>query len=190
MPENNLYNTDHCGWIEVITGPMFSGKTEELIRRIRRAILANQKVILFKPSVDNRYSVTEIVSHDNNALAAISVAFSKEIIDKCDECSVVGIDEAQFFDSDLTEICNSLANAGKRVIVAGLDMDYKGKPFGPMPDLLIKSEYLTKLSAICMKCGNPAHFSHRILQIETQILIGEKDKYIPLCRKCFNKFNK
>lgn len=189
MPEINQQYTDQCGWIEVITGPMFSGKTEELIRRIRRAMLANQKAGLFKPSVDVRYSKTDVVSHDNNMLASITVDHAIEIIEKSSGFNVIGIDEAQFFDSELVTICNQLADKGKRIIVAGLDMDFKGNPFGPMPQLLIKAEYLTKLSAICMECGNPAHFSHRIAKQNQQILIGEKDKYIPLCRKCFNKFN-
>jgi thymidine kinase len=189
LAEINLHYTDHCGWVEVITGPMFSGKTKELIRRIRRAIFASQKVAIFKPSIDNRYSEMHIVSHDNNKLISIPVDSSNEIIGKSIEFNVIGIDEAQFFDQNLISVCNQLANEGKRVIVAGLDMDYKGSPFGPMPDLMAKAEYVTKLNAICMKCGNPAHYSYRLVENEQQILLGEKDKYIPLCRKCFINSN-
>ena len=189
MSEINLHYTDHCGWIELITGPMFSGKTEELIRRIRRAIYANQKVGIFKPSMDNRYSEEHVVSHDQNMLKSIPVDHSGDIVKRSKEFNVIGIDEAQFFDQELAAACNTLADKGKRVIVAGLDMDYKGNPFGPIPELMTKAEYVTKLSAICMECGNPAHFSHRIIKGDQQIILGEKDKYIPLCRKCFHHFN-
>jgi thymidine kinase len=189
MPEINLQSNNHCGWIEVITGPMFSGKTEELIRRVRRAIFANQKVGIFKPSLDKRYSDYQVVSHDNNRLTSIPVNQSNEIHAIASTYNVIGIDEAQFFDQNLTISCIKLANMGIRVIVAGLDMDYKGNPFGPMPDLLSIAEYVTKLTAICVECGNPAHFSHRISKQKEQIVLGEKDKYIPLCRKCFLNFN-
>jgi thymidine kinase len=190
MPEINFQKDTKSGWIEIITGPMFSGKTEELLRRIRRAVLANQTVKLFKPSIDTRLSKNKIVSHDKNSYASISIDFSKEIIQKSNGIQVIGIDEAQFFDQPLVSICNELANSGIRVIVAGLDMDYKGNPFGPMPELLTIAENVTKLSAICMECGHAAHYSHRLIKNEQQIVIGEKDKYIPLCRNCFNNFNK
>jgi thymidine kinase len=189
MPEINIHNSLKSGWIEVITGPMFSGKTEELIRRLRRAILANQKVEIFKPSIDTRNSNTKIVSHDKNSLDSVSVDYSQEIMQKSDGFSVIGIDEAQFFDPEIVSVCNHLANNGTRIIIAGLDMDFMGKPFGPMPELLIIAEYVTKLNAICVECGNPAHYSHRIVNQGQQILLGEKDKYIPLCRKCFINFN-
>jgi thymidine kinase len=190
MPEINLQPSDHPGWIEIITGPMFSGKTEELLHRIRRAMLANQKVELFKPSIDTRHSRTKIVSHDKNALTSVPVDHSSEIFKKSANYSIIGIDEAQFFDPELIHVCNQLANEGKRLIVAGLDMDFKGIPFGPMPELLTIAEYITKLSAICMECGSPAHYSHRLIKEDQQILLGEKDKYIPLCRKCFLNFNR
>jgi thymidine kinase len=159
------------------------------MRRLRRAILANQKVGIFKPSIDTRHSKDKIVSHDKNEMSSISVDHSTEILKKISTFSVVGIDEAQFFDLELVRVCNQLANNGIRVIVAGLDMDFKGNPFGPIPELMSISEDLTKLSAICMECGNPAHYSHRLTKQNEQILLGEKDKYISLCRKCFRNFN-
>jgi len=185
-----IINTSHkSGSIEVITGPMFSGKTEELIRRLQNAILDNQKVEIFKPSIDTRYSITEIVSHNNNSMASMSIDVSADILKRSSGCNIIGIDEAQFFDQELVSICNQLANEGKRLIVAGLDMDFKGNPFGPMPELLKIADYITMLSAICMECGSPAQYSHRLVKQEQQILPGEKDKYIPLCRKCFINFN-
>ena len=176
------------GWIEVITGSMFSGKTEELIRRLRRAQIAKQNVEIFKPAIDNRYSEQEIVSHDAKTITSIPVKSAKEILQHInDKVDVIGIDEAQFFDNEIINVCNTLANQGIRVIVAGLDMDYKGNPFGPMPYLMAIAEYVTKVHAICMRCGNLAHYSHRITQSDQLVEIGEKDKYEPLCRTCFNE---
>ncbi len=174
-----------AGWIEVITGSMFSGKTEELIRRLKRAQIAKQKVEIFKPVLDTRYSEREIVSHDSSSIESIPVDSAKKILDLAMDADVVGIDEAQFFDNDIVEVCNALANNGKRVIVAGLDMDYLGKPFGPMPALMAIAEYVTKVHAICIKCGDLAHYSHRKSSSDSLIELGEKDKYEPLCRACF-----
>lgn len=173
------------GYIEVITGSMFSGKTEELIRRLKRAKLANQKVEIFKPAIDNRYSQEEVVSHDANAIHSTPVETSANILLLAYDVDVVGIDEAQFFDLGLVEVCNQLADSGIRVIVAGLDMDYLRKPFGPMPGLLASAEYVTKVHAICMKCGNLAQYSHRKVARNGQVLVGEKDIYEPLCRSCY-----
>ena len=173
------------GFIEVITGSMFSGKTEELIRRLKRAKLANQKVEIFKPAIDNRYSQVEVVSHDANAIHSTPVETSANILLLAYDVDVVGIDEAQFFDLGLVEVCNQLADGGIRVIVAGLDMDYLRKPFGPMPGLLASAEYVTKVHAICMKCGNLAQYSHRKVATNGQVLVGEKDIYEPLCRSCY-----
>jgi len=175
------------GWIEVICGSMFSGKTEELIRRLKRAQIARQKVEIFKPNVDNRYSEEKIVSHDANAILSTSVASATEILLHVAEVEIVGIDEAQFFDSELPYVCEQLANRGIRVIVAGLDMDFQGKPFGPMPQLLATAEYITKVHAICMNCGELAHNSYRTAKEDAQILVGEKESYVPLCRSCYNK---
>ena len=174
-----------AGWIEVITGSMFSGKTEELIRRLKRAQIAQQKVAIFKPELDKRYSEKEIVSHDASSIASIPIKKPEQIFDYAQEAEVIGIDEAQFFDDSIVQVCNQLANQGKRVIVAGLDMDYLGNPFGPMPALMAIAEYVTKVHAICIKCGNLAHYSHRITQSDSLIDIGEKDKYEPLCRACY-----
>lgn len=185
--ENTHIEVSPSGWIEVITGSMFSGKTEELIRRLRRAQIAQQTVQIFKPKIDNRYSTTEIVSHDAKAIKSTVVSSSKEILSIIGNAKVVGIDEAQFFDKDIVDVCNQLANRGIRVIVAGLDMDFKGKPFDPMPQLLAIAEYVTKVHAICMRCGNLAHFSHRTSASQNIIEIGEKDKYEPLCRNCYTK---
>jgi thymidine kinase len=173
------------GWIEVICGSMFSGKTEELIRRMKRVRIANLKGVVFKPSLDNRYHSERIVSHDDKWLESISVNESGRIPDLSKDIDVVGIDEAQFFDEGIAEVCETLANRGLRVIVAGLDMDYTGKPFGPMPALLSIADYVTKLHAICQRCGTIAHYSHRISGDERQVLIGEKDLYEPRCRNCF-----
>ncbi len=174
-----------AGWVEVICGSMFSGKTEELIRRLRRAIIANQKVEIFKPDLDKRYSDTEVVSHNQNAIPSTPVTSSQQILLLTTEVDVVGIDEAQFFDSGITEVVLELANRGIRVVVAGLDMDYTGTPFGPMPDLLAAAEFITKVHAICQQCGSLANYSHRITNQSSQVLVGEKDSYEPRCRSCF-----
>ncbi len=184
--EKSKDNKSPRGWIEVISGSMFSGKTEELIRRLKRAKIARQKVEIFKPQVDVRYSEEEVVSHDSNSIRSTPVSSSRNIPLMVSDVDVVGIDEAQFFDMGLAEVCNQLASQGIRVIVAGLDMDFRGKPFGPMPALLATAEYVTKVHAICMKCGNLAQYSHRITDSEKLVILGEKDSYEPLCRECFN----
>ncbi len=173
------------GWIEVITGSMFSGKTEELLRRLKRARIANQRVEIFKPKIDIRYSDEQVVSHDQNAIHSTPVDSSGNILLLTGNVDVVGIDEAQFFDKGLSGVCTTLANQGIRVIVAGLDMDFKGKPFGPIPEVLAVAEYVTKVHAICMRCGDLAQFSHRLTQEEQTIMLGEKEEYEPLCRACF-----
>lgn len=183
--ESNLPNSRRRGWIEVIAGSMFSGKTEELIRRLRRAEIARQKVEIFKPSVDVRYSETEVVSHDEKAIRSTAVDNSATILLLAGDVDVVGIDEAQFFDLGLIDICNKLSYMGVRVIVAGLDMDFRGKPFGPVPGLMATAEYVTKVHAICMRCGNLAHFSHRLSDTEKLVVLGEKGAYEPLCRECY-----
>lgn len=175
------------GWIEVICGSMFSGKTEELIRRLKRAQIANQKVEIFKPSIDIRYDENDIVSHDASRIRSTPVGNSHNILLMTSDVDVIGIDEAQFFDDDIVLVANQLASSGIRVIVAGLDMDFSGKPFGPIPALLAKAEYITKLHAICAQCGDIANFSYRRTKIDDQILLGEKDVYEPRCRTCFNK---
>jgi thymidine kinase len=174
------------GWIEVICGSMFSGKTEELIRRLKRARIAHQKVEIFKPSLDIRYHEKNIVSHDENTVPSTPIDNAQTLLLLAGDCDTIGIDEAQFFDSELPDVCEQLALKGIRVIVAGLDMDYSGKPFGPMPLLLAKADYLTKLHAICVKCGNIANYSYRKNAHETQILLGEKESYEPRCRFCMN----
>lgn len=184
--EQSKDKTQKRGWIEVICGSMFSGKTEELIRRLRRAQIARQRVEIFKPNVDNRYSEEKIVSHDANAILSTSVLSATEILLHVSEVEIVGIDEAQFFDNELPYVCEQLANSGVRVIIAGLDMDFQGKPFGPMPQLLATAEYITKVHAICMNCGELAHNSYRTAKSESQILVGEKESYVPLCRNCYN----
>lgn len=173
------------GWIEVICGSMFSGKTEELIRRLRRAEFARQRVEIFKPSVDTRYAVTEVVSHDANTIRSTPVPNSSNLPLLAAGIEVVGIDEAQFFDAGLPEVCAELARSGTRVIVAGLDMDFQGRPFGPMPALMSIAEYVTKVHAICMRCGDLANFSHRTTEGDALIMLGETDRYQPLCRRCF-----
>ena len=183
--ESNLPNSRKRGWIEVIAGSMFSGKTEELIRRLRRAEIARQKVEIFKPSVDVRYSATDVVSHDENTIRSTAVDNSATILLLAGNVDVVGIDEAQFFDVGLIDVCNKLSDMGIRVIVAGLDMDFRGKPFGPVPGLMASAEYVTKVHAICMRCGNLAHFSHRLSDVEKLVILGEKGAYEPLCRECF-----
>lgn len=175
------------GWIEVICGSMFSGKTEELIRRLRRAEFARQDLILFKPSVDIRYSDKNVVSHRGTEFNAVLVADSKEILDAVKDQKVVAIDEAQFFDADLVEVASELAGRGIRVILAGLDMDYTGAPFGPMPALLAAAEYVSKVHAICVSCGNLAQFSNRLVSDTDQVMLGAVEEYRPLCRSCFNK---
>jgi len=174
------------GWIEVICGSMFSGKTEELIRRIRRAEFANQALVMFKPEIDNRFSKEKVVSHKGTEFHAVIVNNAAEIQKKWNGEQVVAIDEAQFFDEELIVVCNFLANKGARVILAGLDMDYKGIPFGPMPRLLAIAEYVTKVHAICVSCGNLALYSHRMVREESQVLVGAVEKYKPLCRSCYN----
>ena len=175
------------GWIEVICGSMFSGKTEELIRRMKRAQFANQKMLLFKPIIDNRYHETNIVSHQGTSIQAISVTDSSEILKSWTDQKVIAIDEAQFFDHALVTVCNELATKGVRIIIAGLDMDYLGEPFGPMPKLLAIAEYVTKVHAICVSCGNLAHYSHRISNEDGQVVVGAIEKYQPLCRTCYTK---
>ena len=172
------------GWIEVICGSMFSGKTEELIRRLKRVKIANLKVEIFKPAIDTRYDEVKIVSHDTNAIQSTPVNSSQTILLLAQNVDVVGIDEAQFFDADIANVCEQLALKGIRVIVAGLDMDYLGNPFGQMPNLLAKADYITKLHAICMKCGNIANISYRKIASGGQVLLGEKDIYEPRCRQC------
>ncbi len=176
----------HTGWIEVICGSMFSGKTEELIRRLRRAMIARQKVAIFKPKIDTRYSTTEIVSHDKQKIKSIVVEKPREILEKALEAQVVGIDEAQFFDDSLVEICQKLANMGKRVIVAGLDQDYRGKPFDPIPQLLAVAEYITKTHAICVVCGNPANHTYRKTKQKDKVVVGASNIYEARCRNCFH----
>ena len=187
--ENTAGSSSGQGWIEVITGSMFSGKTEELIRRLKRARIARQKVEIFKPRMEVRYSEEEVVSHDENAILSTPVDSSANILLLTSDVKVVGIDEAQFFDEGLVDVCNKLANRGIRVIVAGLDMDFKGMPFGPIPRLLSVAEYVTKVHAICVKCGNLAHYTHRLSEDEKLIVLGETDIYEPLCRICYAKEN-
>ena len=176
-----------AGWVEVICGSMFSGKTEELIRRLKRAKFAHQRVEIFKPRIDVRYSEEEVVSHDANAIRSTPVESPQNILLMTADVDVVGIDEAQFFDESIVDVCRRLANNGVRVIVAGLDMDYTGKPFGPMPALMATAEYVTKVHAICVRCGNLAHHSHRLTSDEKQVMLGAQDSYEPICRHCFNK---
>jgi thymidine kinase len=178
-------NGGRRGWIEVICGSMFSGKTEELIRRLKRAKIANLKIEIFKPAVDVRYDHLNIVSHDEKAIQSTPIENSQTILLMASDVDVVGIDEAQFFDDQLPEVCEQLARMGIRVIVAGLDMDYLGKPFGQMPFLLAKADYITKLHAICVKCGNIASYSYRKVQDGNQLLLGEKESYEPRCRICY-----
>lgn len=173
------------GWIEVICGCMFSGKTEELIRRLNRALIAKQRVEIFKPKIDTRYHTEKIVSHNEREIRSTPVNFANDIILLAGECDVVGIDEAQFFDESIVEVCNMLANSGKRVIVAGLDMDYEGKPFGPMPNLLAVAEFVTKVHAICAQTGELASFSHRLAASNAQVMLGEKDVYEARSRQAF-----
>lgn len=185
--ENSINNGVKKGWIEVVCGSMFSGKTEELIRRLKRAKFAKQNVEIFKPSVDTRYDEEEVVSHDANSIPSTPVPSSGNILLLASDADVIGIDEAQFFDMGLVDVCVQLANRGIRVIVAGLDMDYKGKPFGPIPNLMSVAEYVTKVHAVCVSCGDLANHSHRLNDNDKLVLLGETDSYEPLCRKCFVK---
>lgn len=187
--ERNIHSKIKVGSIEVIAGSMFSGKTEELIRRLKRAKIAKQKVEIFKPAIDVRFSETEVVSHDENTIQSTPVGNSANILLLTGNVDVIGVDEAQFFDKGLVEVVVKLANMGIRVIVAGLDMDFKGKPFGPIPDLMAVADHITKVHAICVKCGNIAQFSHRLSEKEQVVLLGEKDVYEPLCRGCFREIN-
>ena len=174
-----------AGWIEVVCGCMFSGKTEELIRRLNRALIAKQRVEIFKPSVDKRYHHENIVSHAYREIRSTPVNFANDILLLAGDCDVVGIDEAQFFDQEIVEVCNKLADSGKRVIVAGLDMDYEGRPFGPMPNLLAVAEFVTKVHAICAQTGELASFSYRLNENRTQVMLGEKSEYEARSRKAF-----
>lgn len=174
------------GWIEVVVGSMFSGKTEELIRRLNRARIAKQKVEIFKPEIDKRYDEINVVSHNENSIRSIPVQSASQILMYIDGMDVVGIDEAQFLDADLPAVCNYIANQGIRVIVAGLDMDFQGKPFGPIPALMATAEYVTKVHAICMRCGDLAQYSHRTIASEKLVVLGETESYEPLCRICYN----
>ena len=180
-------NNKKTGCIEVVCGSMFSGKTEELIRRLRRAQFANQKIEIFKPTIDNRYSDVEVVSHDFHKITSKPVQSPSAMLEIADDVQVVGVDEAQFFDDSLVDVCQTLANRGVRVIVAGLDTDYLGKPFGPMPRLMAVAEDVQKVHAICVRCGNLANHSHRLSKSRDLVVLGEKDVYEPLCRECYNK---
>mgnify|MGYP001429647803 FL=1 len=187
--ENTVNYKQQLGWIEVICGSMFSGKTEELLRRLKRARFANQHVLIFKPQTDVRYSDKKVVSHDANEIMSTPVENAIDILSKVSDADVVAIDEAQFFDDKIIAVCNQLANNGIRVIVAGLDMDFKGNPFGPMPHLMAIAEFVTKVHAICTKTGNLAHFSHRTSENDDLVLLGERTEYEPLSRAAFNKLN-
>lgn len=183
--ENTTNHTEYSGWIEVICGSMFSGKTEELIRRLKRAKFARQKVEIFKPAVDVRYDEVKVVSHDHNEIVSTPVSHSSEILLRSTGVDVVGIDEAQFFDEGIVEVCNTLANSGIRVVVAGLDMDYLGRPFGPMPFLMATAEYVTKVHAVCTRTGNLANYTHRLTKNDSLVLLGETHDYEPLSRKAY-----
>ena len=173
------------GCIEVICGSMFSGKTEELIRRLKRAQFANQKIEIFKPAIDKRYSDVDVVSHDLHSIPCTPIKEASKMLDAAEDTQVIGVDEAQFFDEGIVDVCRALADSGVRVIAAGLDMDYTGKPFGPMPALMATAEYVTKVHAICVRCGNLAHHSHRLTADEKQVMLGAQDSYEPICRHCF-----
>ena len=187
ISENVTGEARRPGRIEVVCGSMFSGKTEELIRRMRRAQFAKQRVEIFKPAIDTRYSDEEVVSHDHNAIPSTPIDSSASILLLSSDIDVVGIDEAQFFDDGLVSVCNELANRGVRVIIAGLDMDYKGVPFGPMPALCAIADDVTKVHAICVKCGSLAYVSHRTVANDKRVLLGETQEYEPLCRDCYQK---
>jgi thymidine kinase len=185
--ENSIRGNGKRGSVEVITGSMFSGKTEELMRRLRRATFAGLKVEVFKPSIDTRYSEAQVISHDERSIVSTPVDNASSILLLADDVDVVGIDEAQFFDNSIIEVCNKLADKGVRVVIAGLDIDFMGNPFGPMPGLLSIAEFVTKVHAICVKCGNLAQYSFRKSEEAQVVVLGEKDKYEPLCRNCYNK---
>ena len=185
--ENPVNHNEQFGWIEVICGSMFSGKTEELIRRLKRAQFAKQKIEIFKPSIDQRFDDNLVTSHDANQILSTAVPAAANIYILANDCQVIGIDEAQFFDDEIVKVCNDLANRGVRVIVAGLDMDFKGNPFGPMPALMATAEYITKLHAICTHTGNLAHYSFRKSDKQDLVLLGEKQDYEPLSRSAFNE---
>jgi thymidine kinase len=185
--ENTVNHKEQFGWIEVICGSMFSGKTEELIRRLKRAQFARQKVEIFKPAIDVRYDEDKVVSHDSNEIRSTPVPAAANIPILADGCDVVGIDEAQFFDDEIVRVCNDLANSGVRVIVAGLDMDFKGNPFGPMPNLMATAEYVTKVHAVCTRTGNLAQYSFRKAKSDDLVLLGEVDEYEPLSRAAYFK---
>ena len=185
--ENTVNQKEQFGWIEVISGSMFSGKTEELIRRLKRAKFARQKVEIFKPEIDTRYDEETVISHDSNEIHSTPVPAAANIPILADDCDVVGIDEAQFFDDEIVKVCNDLANRGVRVIVAGLDMDFKGNPFGPMPALMATAEYVTKVHAVCTHTGNLAHYSHRKTANEDLVMLGETQEYEPLSRAAYYK---
>lgn len=189
MLEPHIYTRDEsgrrAGWIEVVCGSMFSGKTEELIRRLRRAKIARQRVEIFKPALDNRYADDAVVSHDENAIPSQVVHASEQILLLAGDANVVGIDEAQFFGLELLDVCDRLAREGKRIIVAGLDQDYLGNPFEPVPQLMSIAEHVTKLHAVCVRCGAPANHSQRIVSSADRVLVGEKEAYEPRCRQCF-----
>jgi thymidine kinase len=185
--ENTLNRGRQQGWIEVICGSMFSGKTEELIRRLRRAEFAQMKVEIFKPKIDVRYSEEEVVSHNRASIRSTAIEHSSQLLILASDVEVIGIDEAQFFDDGLPEVCNQLANQGVRVIIAGLDMDYLGRPFGPMPHLLAIAEFVTKVHAICVKTGHLAHHSYRMTEGDSLVQLGEKESYLPLSRQAFNE---
>jgi len=185
--ENTVNQKEQFGWIEVICGSMFSGKTEELIRRLKRAQFARQKVEIFTPSIDTRYAEDAVTSHDKNAIRSTPVPAAANIPILADNCDVVGIDEAQFFDDEIVKVCNDLANRGVRVIVAGLDMDFKGNPFGPMPALMATAEYVTKVHAVCTRTGNLANYTYRKTKSEALVLLGETEEYEPLSRAAFYK---
>jgi len=185
--ENTVNQKEQFGWIEVISGSMFSGKTEELIRRLKRAKFARQKVEIFKPTIDNRFDEEKVISHDSNEIRSTPVPAAANIPILADDCDVVGIDEAQFFDDEIVQVCNDLANRGIRVIVAGLDMDYKGNPFGPMPALMATAEYVTKVHAVCTRTGNLANYSYRKSKSDSLVLLGETEEYEPLSRAAYYK---
>lgn len=185
--ENTVNQKEKFGWIEVIAGSMFSGKTEELIRRLKRAKFAKQKVEIFKPAIDTRYDDKRVMSHDSNEIQSTPVPAAANIPILADNCDVVGIDEAQFFDDEIVKVCNDLANRGVRVIVAGLDMDFKGNPFGPMPALMATAEYVTKVHAVCTRTGNLANYSYRKAKGDELVLLGEVDEYEPLSRAAYYK---
>lgn len=187
MTDNLMGEMRRPGRIEVVCGSMFSGKTEELIRRMKRAVFAHQKVEIFKPAIDTRYSDEDVVSHDSNSIRSTPVESSASILLLSSDIDVVGIDEAQFLDDGLVDVCNQLANRGVRVIIAGLDMDFKGVPFGPIPALCAIADDVTKVHAICVKCGNLAYLSHRIVSGNKRVMLGEQTEYEPLCRECYQK---